>query len=38
GMEGNIHPSRLSDFGAIEQSLGFRIEDAMNLSRSMFMF
>ncbi|XP_045798914.1 transcription factor TGA2.3-like isoform X2 [Trifolium pratense] len=34
GMEGNIHPSRLSDFGAIEQSLGFRIEDAMNLSRN----
>ncbi|XP_058760508.1 transcription factor TGA2.3-like isoform X2 [Vicia villosa] len=35
GMEGtNIHPSRISDFGALEQSLGFRVEDAMNLSRN----
>jgi len=37
-MEGtNIHPSRISDFGALEQSLGFRVEDAMNLSRSMLL-
>lgn len=35
GMEGtNIHPSRISEFGALEQSLGFRVEDAMNLSRN----
>lgn len=38
GMEGtNIHPSRISEFGALEQSLGFRVEDAMNLSRSMLL-
>lgn len=37
-MEGtNIHPSRISEFGALEQSLGFRVEDAMNLSRSMLL-
>ncbi|GLT88097.1 hypothetical protein SLE2022_061370 [Rubroshorea leprosula] len=30
----NIHSSRLSDFGALEQTLGFRIEDAVNLSRN----
>ncbi|KAE9588637.1 putative transcription factor bZIP family [Lupinus albus] len=30
----NVHPSRISEFGALEQSLGFRVEDAMNLSRN----
>ena len=36
GTEGNtIGSSRISDFGAFEQSLGFRIEDAVELSRSM---
>ncbi|XP_057437956.1 transcription factor TGA2.3-like isoform X2 [Lotus japonicus] len=30
----NVHPSRISEFGALEQSLGFRIEDTMNLSRN----
>ncbi|GMY39594.1 transcription factor HBP-1b(c38)-like isoform X3, partial [Fagus crenata] len=35
GTEGNtIGSSRISDFGAFEQSLGFRIEDAVELSRS----
>lgn len=28
------NPSRISDFGAFEQSLGFRIEDAVDLSRN----
>jgi hypothetical protein len=31
----NIHPSRVSDFATFEQSLGFRIDDAVDLSRSM---
>ncbi|KAK7290776.1 hypothetical protein RIF29_05455 [Crotalaria pallida] len=30
----NVHPSRISKFGALEQSLGFRVEDAINLSRN----
>ncbi|CAL0323541.1 unnamed protein product [Lupinus luteus] len=30
----NVHPSRISEFGALEQSLGFRVEDAINLSRN----
>ncbi|PKI31963.1 hypothetical protein CRG98_047681, partial [Punica granatum] len=34
GTEGNsIRPSRNTDFGLLEQSLGFRIDDAMDLSR-----
>ncbi|GAB4851752.1 TGACG-sequence-specific DNA-binding protein TGA-2.1 [Ancistrocladus abbreviatus] len=34
-IEGNsMHSSRISDFGALEQSLGFRMEDAVNLSRN----
>lgn len=35
GTEGNdTNSSRVPDFGAIEQSLGFRIEDAVDLSRN----
>eukprot|EP00258_Populus_trichocarpa_P027547 XP_024443566.1 transcription factor TGA2.3 isoform X2 [Populus trichocarpa] len=35
GTEGNnIRSSRVSDFSTIEQSLGFRIEDAVDLSRN----
>ncbi|KAK7286684.1 hypothetical protein RJT34_21865 [Clitoria ternatea] len=30
----NVHPSRMSEFGTLEQSLGFRVEDTMNLSRN----
>nr|CAN80143.1 hypothetical protein VITISV_038980 [Vitis vinifera] len=37
GTEGNNIRSRISDFGALEQSLGFRIEDAVDLSRSMYL-
>lgn len=33
--EGNSNPSRLSDFGVLEQYLGFRIGDSSNLNRSM---
>ncbi|XP_065855490.1 transcription factor TGA2.3-like isoform X2 [Euphorbia lathyris] len=38
GTEGNnIRSSRISDFGTLEQSLGFRVDDAVDLSRnSMF--
>lgn len=32
--EGNSNPSRLSDFGVLEQYLGFRIGDSSNLNRS----
>ncbi len=36
GIEGNtIGSSRISDFGTFEQSLGFRIEDVVELSKSM---
>lgn len=31
----NIRPSRVSDFATFEQSLGFRMDDAVDLSRSM---
>lgn len=35
GTEGNtIRSSQISDFGTLEQSLGFRIEDAVDLSRN----
>ncbi|KAJ6921394.1 transcription factor TGA2.3-like isoform X1 [Populus alba x Populus x berolinensis] len=35
GTEANsIHPSRVSDFATFEQSLGFRIDDAVDLSRN----
>lgn len=35
GIEGStVHP-QIPEFGALEQSLGFRVEDAINLSRSM---
>ncbi|KAJ9184993.1 hypothetical protein P3X46_004674 [Hevea brasiliensis] len=34
GTEGNSIRSRISDFGTLEQSLGFRIEDAVDLSRN----
>ncbi|XP_077241562.1 transcription factor TGA2.3-like isoform X2 [Tasmannia lanceolata] len=35
GAEGNhIHASRFSDFGALEQSIGFYPEDAVDLSRN----
>ncbi|WCJ33380.1 Transcription factor TGAL1 [Euphorbia peplus] len=35
GTEGNnIRSSRISDFGTLEQSLGFRVEDAVDLSRN----
>ncbi|GLT40560.1 hypothetical protein SLA2020_146830 [Shorea laevis] len=35
GTEVNaIHSSRISDFGTLEQTLGFRIEDAVNHSRN----
>ncbi|KAF8396256.1 hypothetical protein HHK36_017871 [Tetracentron sinense] len=38
GTEGNhFHSSRISDFGALEQSVGFRIEDAVDLSRSKYI-
>lgn len=38
GTEGaSVHPSRISEFGGIEQSLGFRVEDVINLSRSMLL-
>ena len=38
GTEGNaIGSSRISEFGTFEQSLGFRIEDAVDLSRSMWL-
>ncbi|KAK7396172.1 hypothetical protein VNO78_16986 [Psophocarpus tetragonolobus] len=30
----NVHPSRMSEFGTLEQSLGFRVEDTINLSRN----
>ncbi|XP_020959471.1 transcription factor TGA2.3 isoform X2 [Arachis ipaensis] len=30
----NVLPSRISEFGNLEQSLGFRVEDAINLSRN----
>lgn len=33
----NAHPSRISEFGTLEQSLGFRVEDTINLSRSMLL-
>ena len=33
----NVHPSRISEFGTLEQSLGFRVEDTINLSRSMLL-
>lgn len=37
GSEGNIVQSaQNTDFGSFENSLGFRIEDAINLSRSMY--
>ncbi|XP_019458509.1 PREDICTED: transcription factor TGA2.3-like isoform X2 [Lupinus angustifolius] len=32
--ENNVHPSRISDFGALEQSLGFHVEDTINHSRN----
>ncbi|KAK4281934.1 hypothetical protein QN277_013376 [Acacia crassicarpa] len=35
GTEGNsVLPSRISEFGGIDQSFGFRVEDAINLSRN----
>lgn len=35
GTEGSsIHSSRISDFGTLEQSLGFRIEDAVDITRN----
>lgn len=35
GAEANsLRSSRISDFGTLEQTLGFRIEDAVNLSRN----
>lgn len=35
GSEGNtIHTSRITEFGTFEQSLGYRIEDAIDLSRN----
>ncbi|KAK7267160.1 hypothetical protein RIF29_19824 [Crotalaria pallida] len=35
GIEGTtVHPSRISEFGNLEQSAGFRLEDAINLSRN----
>lgn len=36
GTEGNnIRSSRMSDLGTLEQSIGFRAEDVIDLSRSM---
>jgi len=32
----NMQPSRVTDFGALAQSAGFRIEDLANLNASMF--
>ncbi|KAF7804006.1 transcription factor TGA2.3 isoform X1 [Senna tora] len=35
GIEGSaVHHSQISEFGTLEQSLGFRVEDAINLSRN----
>ncbi|XP_019442921.1 PREDICTED: transcription factor TGA2.3-like isoform X1 [Lupinus angustifolius] len=35
GVEGTtVPPSRVSEFGHLEQSIGFRLEDAINLSRN----
>lgn len=34
GTEGSTNRSRIPDIGAIEQSFGFRMEDAVNLTRS----
>lgn len=34
GTEGSNVRSRISDFGTLDQSLGFRIEDAVDLSRN----
>ncbi|XP_028761411.1 transcription factor TGA2.3-like [Neltuma alba] len=34
-IEGSaVHHSQISEFGALEQSLGFRVDDAINLSRN----
>lgn len=36
GTEGSsIRSSRISDFGTLEQTLGFRLEDAVDIGRSM---
>jgi transcription factor TGA len=32
----NMQPSRVTDFGALAQSAGFRIEDLANLNTSMY--
>ncbi|XP_008786824.2 transcription factor TGA2.3-like isoform X2 [Phoenix dactylifera] len=32
--ENSMHPSRVSDLAALEQSIGFRIEEAVDLSRN----
>jgi hypothetical protein len=32
----SMQPSRVTDFGALAQSAGFRIEDLANLNASMF--
>lgn len=38
GSEGNIVQStQNTDFGSFEHSFGFRIEDAINLSRSTYL-
>jgi transcription factor TGA len=31
-----MQPSQVTDFGALAQSAGFRIEDLVNLNASMF--
>ncbi|KAJ0978997.1 hypothetical protein J5N97_014471 [Dioscorea zingiberensis] len=31
--ENNMHPSRASDFGVLEQTIGFRVEDAAIINR-----
>lgn len=38
GTDGStIHSYRVSDFGALEQSVGFRLEDAVDLSGSKYL-
>ncbi|OIW19197.1 hypothetical protein TanjilG_16830 [Lupinus angustifolius] len=35
GIEGTtVHPSQISEYGNLQQSIGFRLEDAINLSRN----
>ncbi|MQM00918.1 hypothetical protein Taro_033660, partial [Colocasia esculenta] len=35
-VEKSMHPSRVSDFGALEQSIGFRVEEASDIRNTVF--